>query len=107
MKVKSSSNGQRSKERSNGNNNHGPDGHATAGVNVDPQPIALKGVDSGAEIGVAVLGCGSWGANYVRIFNEFPNARVVVVCDVRPDRLLEIQRRFPGIQATTDVDEGS
>lgn len=49
------------------------------------------------EIGIAIIGCGYWGINYVRVFTELPNARVVVVCDFRGERLQEVARRFPGI----------
>lgn len=56
-------------------------------------------------IGVAILGCGYWGINYVRVFSELPEARVVAVCDQRTERLHEIGRRFPGIQLTTTVEE--
>src|ERR1051325_4636257 len=55
-----------------------------------------------ARIGVAVLGCGYWGMNYVRIFSELPEAQVLVVCDKDPNRLQEVGRRFPGIILTTD-----
>src|SRR5438105_1680812 len=55
-------------------------------------------------LGVAVLGCGYWGINYVRVLSELPDARVVVVCDQRTDRLREIARRFPGVALSTDVD---
>jgi len=26
------------------------------------------------QMGVAILGCGYWGINYVRVFNELPNS---------------------------------
>ena len=55
-------------------------------------------------LGVAVLGCGYWGINYVRIFSEMPEARVVMACDQRPERLQEVQRRFPGVDVTTDFE---
>lgn len=55
------------------------------------------------RLGIAVLGCGYWGVNYVRAFGELPGARVVVVCDQRVDRVQEIGRRFPGVQLATDI----
>lgn len=55
--------------------------------------------------GIAILGCGYWGINYLRVFNELPEARVVAVCDERPDRLQEIGQRFPGVALTTEVEE--
>jgi predicted dehydrogenase len=56
------------------------------------------------QIGIAVLGCGYWGVNYVRVLSELPGVRVVVVCDQRPDRLEELERRFPGVAHTTRLD---
>ncbi|HKV64649.1 MAG TPA: Gfo/Idh/MocA family oxidoreductase [Candidatus Acidoferrum sp.] len=58
-------------------------------------------------VGIAVIGCGYWGMNYVRIFNELVDSRVVAVCDQSPERLKEVSRRFPGtgIWLTTQVDD--
>ncbi len=42
------------------------------------------------QVGVAILGCGYWGINYVRVFSELPESRVVVVCDQRAERLQEV-----------------
>jgi predicted dehydrogenase len=47
------------------------------------------------SLGIAVVGCGYWGVNYVRVFNEVPGAEVVAICDQRPARLAEIGQRFP------------
>lgn len=55
--------------------------------------------------GVAIVGCGYWGMNYVRVFGEMPDARVLAVCDPRQSRLDEVQRRYPDIMATTDLDD--
>src|SRR5947207_10356834 len=57
------------------------------------------------RIGVAILGCGYWGVNYVRVFGELAETRVVAVCDQRLDRLQEVVRRFPGIEPVTSVSE--
>jgi predicted dehydrogenase len=53
------------------------------------------------QIGVAILGCGYWGVNYVRVFGELPEARVVAVCDQRPERLEEVAKRFPTVEHFT------
>jgi predicted dehydrogenase len=55
--------------------------------------------------GIAIVGCGYWGMNYVRVFEELGSSEVRVVCDERPARLAEVRRRFPGITVTTDVEE--
>jgi predicted dehydrogenase len=56
-------------------------------------------------LGVAIVGSGYWGINYVRIFSELPQARPVVVCDAREERLEEVSRRFPHIRVTTKIDD--
>jgi predicted dehydrogenase len=58
-------------------------------------------------VGIAVVGCGYWGMNYVRIFNELPDSRVVAVCDQRPDRLQEVARRFPGVYLASQVNDAT
>jgi predicted dehydrogenase len=55
--------------------------------------------------GVAILGCGYWGVNYLRVFSELPDAEVVVACDHNAKRLDEIRHRFGRITMTTDIDE--
>jgi len=57
------------------------------------------------RIGVAVIGCGYWGMNYVRVFGELAETRVVVACDQRLDRLQEVVRRFPGVEPVTSISE--
>ena len=54
---------------------------------------------------IAVIGCGYWGMNYVRIFNELLESRLVAVCDARADRLREVGWRFPGVQLSANVAE--
>lgn len=58
-------------------------------------------------LGIAIIGCGYWGMNYVRIFNELVESRVVAVCDQRPERLNEVARRFPGAYLTTQIDDAA
>ena len=55
--------------------------------------------------GIAVIGCGYWGMNYVRIFNELTESRVAAVCEQRPERLKEVARRFPNVYLTTQIDD--
>lgn len=57
------------------------------------------------KIGVAVVGCGYWGINYLRVFNELANSEVVAICDQRKERLQEIGSRYPGAVLATDLDE--
>ncbi len=57
------------------------------------------------KLGIAVLGCGHWGINYVRVFEELRDSRVVVVAEQREERLKEVGARFPGVKMTTSVTE--
>lgn len=57
------------------------------------------------QIGVAIIGCGYWGVNYIRIFSELPNAKVVAICDQRQERLDELSTRFPGVTAVRSLDD--
>ena len=45
--------------------------------------------------------------NYVRIFNELTDARVLAVCDQSAERLNEVARRFPGVYLTTQIDDAA
>ena len=56
-------------------------------------------------LGIAIVGCGYWGTNYVRIFNELTESRVVAVCDRDGSRLQALKRLFPDTHLTTDLAE--
>ena len=57
------------------------------------------------QLGLAIVGCGYWGINYLRVFSELPSAHVVVACDSRPERLKEVAERFPRLSLTCDIDQ--
>jgi len=57
------------------------------------------------QVGVAVIGCGAWGRNYVRVLRELPQARVDVVCDASAERLEVIRQAFPDVRLVSSVDE--
>lgn len=57
------------------------------------------------KLRIAVIGCGYWGINYVRVFSELPEVESVTVCDPRGERLAEVSRRFPDVRLTTDLDQ--
>ena len=56
-------------------------------------------------IGVGVVGYGYWGPNLVRNFWSVPGARLVSVCDKRPERLASVTAQFPAVEVTGDYDE--
>jgi predicted dehydrogenase len=57
------------------------------------------------RLGVAIIGCGNWGTNYVRIFSELPQSKIIAVCDREPARLKDLKRWFPHVHLTTDIDD--
>jgi predicted dehydrogenase len=52
------------------------------------------------KIRVGVIGCGYWGPNLIRNFNEIPASEVVAVADLREERLKSIQNANHGIVTT-------
>lgn len=53
-------------------------------------------------IKVGVIGYGYWGPNLVRNFSEAPGSKVIAVSDLRPERLAQVQARYPGVKTTVD-----
>lgn len=68
-------------------------------------PLARPRSSASTPLGIAVIGYGYWGVNYVRVFNELAEARVRVVCDQRPERLRELERRYPNVATTTSLED--
>jgi predicted dehydrogenase len=51
-------------------------------------------------IKIGVIGCGYWGPNLIRNFVELPTSDVVVVADLKDERLSNIVARYPKIMVT-------
>jgi len=58
-----------------------------------------------ANYGVAVIGCGYWGINYLRVLSELPDVATVTACDEDPVRLKAVGERFKDVATTSDVAE--
>lgn len=56
-------------------------------------------------INVAIIGCGYWGINYVRVFSEIHDAKVVLACDANEERLRAVRERYPLIATSTNWEE--
>ena len=52
------------------------------------------------QIKIGVIGCGYWGPNLIRNFVDNPNSQVVMVADLKKDRLEHIIISYPGIAIT-------
>ncbi|HEY7344985.1 MAG TPA: Gfo/Idh/MocA family oxidoreductase [Gaiella sp.] len=51
----------------------------------------------------AVVGLGYWGPNLIRNLAELDGAELVAVCDLDPERLSLVGRRYPAVRRTTEV----
>lgn len=56
-------------------------------------------------VGVAVVGLGYWGPNLVRNLYEVEDADPALVCDLRPEALETIKRRYPSVRTTTRFED--
>ena len=65
---------------------------------------AVAGLDT-ASYGVAVIGCGYWGVNYLRVLSELGDVAEVTACDEDPIRLKAVGERFKGMATTPHVEE--
>lgn len=57
------------------------------------------------RVGVAVVGVGYWGPNFVRTLDELPDAELVAVCDSDPARLAALREKHPSARTVTSVEE--
>ena len=55
-------------------------------------------------VNIAVVGLGYWGPNVLRNLQELEEAEVSYACDLRPEALATVQRRYPALRPTADID---
>jgi len=58
-----------------------------------------------ATVRLAVIGCGHWGPNHIRVFSAHRECQVVAACDPDHKRLQLVRESFPEVEATTEPDE--
>jgi predicted dehydrogenase len=51
-----------------------------------------------------VVGLGYWGPNLLRVLAEMKDAEVKWICDLEPQRLARLGRRYPSLARTSDID---
>jgi predicted dehydrogenase len=74
----------------------------TAVNHVDVQGRARETI---RRTGVAVVGVGYWGRNYMRVMGELADARVAMMCDQRIQALASVSQHFPSVIATSTFDD--
>ena len=53
--------------------------------------------------GIAVIGCGAWGPNHIRVFGSLPGSRVVAAVDSDTERLERVRALFPGVRTEREA----
>ncbi len=53
-------------------------------------------------IELAVIGCGHWGPNHIRVFNSLPDSRVGAVVDIDEKKLRSVREAYPEIRCERD-----
>jgi predicted dehydrogenase len=53
-------------------------------------------------INIGVVGCGYWGPNHIRNFDELPEVNLTTVCDLDENRLQKLQTKYPYLETTQD-----
>jgi len=56
------------------------------------------------KLGVAVIGCGYWGKNHVRVLKELENANLIAVADVNESAAREVGEKY-GIKWFSSYEE--
>jgi predicted dehydrogenase len=54
---------------------------------------------------IGVIGCGSWGSNWVRTLAAMPVAQLRWCCDLNESLLAQTKRQFPQVRTTTSFDD--
>ena len=61
-----------------------------------------EGSNSREDLSIAVIGCGYWGPNLARNFYRIPWCKLKAVSDPDPERLADMETRFPGVACIPD-----
>ncbi|MFH1679849.1 MAG: Gfo/Idh/MocA family oxidoreductase [Candidatus Eisenbacteria bacterium] len=54
---------------------------------------------------IAVIGCGYWGPNFIRIFTQLPDSKVEYCVDMNEQRLAHMRLLYPHIRTTTRLED--
>lgn len=57
------------------------------------------------KLNVAVVGCGYWGPNLIRNFNQLPGCSMNICCDLDNEALVRMKSLYPNIETTTKLDD--
>jgi predicted dehydrogenase len=57
------------------------------------------------QLSVGVVGCGYWGPNLIRNFYENERVDLKYVCDLVPEKLAKLERRYPTVKTTVNYQD--
>jgi predicted dehydrogenase len=57
------------------------------------------------HINIGVAGCGYWGPNLIRNFNNLTDCKVMMACDLRQERLTHLKKLYKDLVVTESLDE--
>lgn len=57
------------------------------------------------KLNVAVVGCGYWGPNLIRNFNQIPDCSMKACCDLDEKKLQRMMTLYPGIETTSNLED--
>jgi predicted dehydrogenase len=69
-----------------------------------PSPVPIYSVQRQMR-GIAIVGLGYWGPNWVRNFSQTQGIERVVCCDFSRERLDHIKNRYPSVVVTEDLEQ--
>lgn len=55
-----------------------------------------------SKINIGVVGCGYWGPNHIRNFDELPEANLTTICDVDENRLQKLKTKYSYLETTSN-----
>ncbi len=66
---------------------------------------ALETPSLDAVVRIGVIGCGYWGPNIIRNFQEIAQSKVVGIADFKAERLKPFAKKIPGVKLTADYQD--
>lgn len=57
------------------------------------------------KLKIALIGCGYWGQNYLRLFNDLPSTEVSLVCDQNPSIRNKVLDKYPETDFSLDYQD--
>ena len=64
-------------------------------------------MNQSVPVGIGVIGLGHWGPNHVRVFNQRPDARVIVAADPSESRRRHLAGLYRDLELVADADSSS